>query len=1343
MHLNPSIRLLKSSLFLFLAFFSFPLFVIAQVNQQHALPVKPPTAQHPAQTETVPTAKQDPLPAPGTFVIKWQAPQNLSLPDGSQHKALNFKSVKYTGKEMLPCFFKHVSVTKGQMLASVTLINPVYQPLETAQLSLISRAALTTAIVPKVVSGYAKHLPVADISFIPLRINPSSGQIEKLVSFEWKLIENPEPVHTGRRANKQSFVSASILSTGTWYRIGVTSDGVYKMNYRYLKSLGIDMKTLDPRNLKLYGNGGGMLPFQNSAFRYDDLVQNSIYISNESKGKMDTTDYVLFYGRGQTKWRYNPGPAPCSTKFNHIINTYSDTTYYFINTDLTTPASQRMPVYGETGTTPTNQVNTFDDYAFAENDAVNLIQSGREFYGDLFSAVNSYTYPFNFPNIDLSSKVRIKTDLVARNNDQTTTFDLTCQNTTTSFVVPSVDFATYWATYAAGGDSCIAFTPTSGSLNVTVSKELSGSSPAGTGWMNYVEVNARRALIYTGPQMSFRDTASVGPGKTASFNIAQANSNLRVLDISNFANTAWQSTQRNNTTLSFTVHTDSLRQFIVFDTTAILPTPLALGPVANQNLHGLGQTDMIIITHPAFLAQAERLAEMHLLQDTLTSVVVTPQQIYNEFSSGSQDIVGLRDFVKMFYDRSVSAGQPPRYLLLLGTGSYDPKNRVPNNTNFILAFENDNSIDYSNSYVSDEFYGLLDDSEGAWDSGNDAGFIDIGMGRIPVTTPDQAKAIVDKIVKYTSIGSPPPANSCNTGNCSPMGDWRNTVCFVADDDASDFISQAEQEATMVDTSRWSLNYNIDKIYSDAYQEIQTPGGGLYPTVNIAIDQRVERGALIINYTGHGGEEGWSHKRILQNSDINAWNNICNMPLFMTATCEFSTYDDPSIVSSGELVLLNSNGGGIALLSTTRETYSSPNFFLNQNFYNAVFTPVTGGMPRLGDVYGQTEIASGNDINNRNFTLLGDPAIRLAYPYYGCKTTSLNTVSLSSPTVTDTAHALDQVTVKGYVTDRSGNMLSNFNGTLYPTVFDKPTNLTTLSNDGPSLDPPWPFQLQNSVIYKGKATIKNGMYQFSFPVPKDIAYNYGAGRISYYFENGVNDGAGYSSQLIIGGSSTHLHPDTKGPTVRLYLNDSTFVYDGTTNENPQLYAILFDSSGVNTVGNGVGHDLSAVLDGNTSSPAILNDYYTADMNTYKSGRIRYPYTGLSEGVHTLRLKVWDVYDNSSQAYTEFIVSSSAVMALKHVLNYPNPFTSHTQFFFEDNECCQNLNVSIEIFTVSGKMVKSIQTNVYSDGFRSPPIDWDGRDDFGDKIGRGVYVYRISVRADGKPTVEKYEKLVILN
>jgi Peptidase family C25 len=779
--------------------------------------------------------------------------------------------------------------------------------------------------------------------------------------------------------------------------------------------------------------------------------------------------------------------------------------------------------------------------------------------------------------------------------------------------------------------------------------------------------------------------------------------------------------------------TDNLRQFVAF-TGLSYYTPSAVGKVANQNLHSLSNKDFIIIAYPDFVQEAEQLAAYHENTDGLSTVVVTTDQIFNEFSSGAQDVSAIRDFVKMFYDKASSAAELPNYLLLFGDGSYDPKHRFSSNTNFITSYQSINSTVVTDSYVSDDFFGLLDDSEGLW--AGDA--VDIGIGRFPVKSKLEAQTAVNKVINYKKTGG--VSTATNSG--STFGNWRNVLCFIGDDEDTNLhISDADKLATFVDTMYG--DYNVDKIYLDAYLQETKPGGSRYPGVIEAINRRIDQGALVINYTGHGGELGLAHERIVDVSQINKWSNSDKLFLFYTASCEVSRYDDPERTSAGEYAFLNPNGGAIALFSTVRIVYANPNFYLNRDFWKATFVPINGKMPRLGDLYKYSKTQpGGNSVNSRNFTLLGDPALTLAYPKYDIATDSINTVAVAANS-SDTLKALSFVTVSGHVKDGNGNLNSTFNGVLYPTVYDKSQAITTLSNDGTNVSPPFTFKLQKNILYNGKVSVSNGMFKFSFIVPKDIAYNYGIGRISYYSDNGEEDANGYYEKIVIGGSNNSPVADLVGPEAHLYLNDTKFVFGGLTNENPYLYSILKDANGINTVGNGIGHDITAVLDGSNEKVTVLNEYYQADLNSYKSGTIRYPYTDLTEGKHTLKFKAWDVYNNSSECYTEFVVAKSAQLALSHVLNYPNPFTTRTQFYFEHNQSSNLLDVEVQIFTIAGKLVKTINKIVGTGGYRSDPMEWDGRDDFGDKIGRGVYVYRIKVKTNDGSTAEKYEKLVILN
>jgi hypothetical protein len=502
---------------------------------------------------------------------------------------------------------------------------------------------------------------------------------------------------------------------------------------------------------------------------------------------------------------------------------------------------------------------------------------------------------------------------------------------------------------------------------------------------------------------------------------------------------------------------------------------------------------------------------------------------------------------------------------------------------------------------------------------------------------------------------------------------------------------------------------------------------------------MEKGALIMNYTGHGGANGLAHERVLRIDDVLSWENRDRLPLFMTATCEFSRFDEWEETSAGELVILNPDGGGIALLSTTRLVYSGPNHALNEAFYRYVFKKDENNRNyRLGDIIRLTKNSTSSGINKRNFTLLGDPGLELAYPRHKVRVEAINGTPVSESV--DTLKALGKVTISGLMEDEQGNALEDFNGIVYPTVFDKSSTITTLQNDP---EPKMNFSLRNRVLYKGKASVTNGRFEFSFIVPKDISYHYGFGKLSFYADNGLEDANGSFHQVTIGGSADSAANDSQGPELEVFLNDENFVYGGMTDANPVLLAYVSDSNGINTLGNGIGHDLTAILDGNTNQTIVLNDFYESDTDSYKSGKILYTFKSLEAGPHNLKVKVWDVYNNSSEQTIEFIVNTGEDLVLDHVLNYPNPFTTHTQFFFEHNQPNADLDILVQVFTVSGKLVKTIDYQSPASGYRVGPIDWDGRDDYGSRIGRGVYIYRVKVRTSLGQSAEKFEKLVILN
>jgi hypothetical protein len=1291
----------------------------------------------------------------GIIKVKWHGSFSFQR-KGIIVKTLSFDGVSFIEeKDFLPYLSLKEPCKQGVKLQAIV------QPVLTETLSAQEEASVNKKYVtdnfdiiePSVRT--TRKIPYMCYKLIPIRINKTTGKLEKLVSYriQWQLTSEPllASQRNGNQYNKtQAFAGSSVLSNGSWYKIGTNENAVYKIDKTLLQHMGVDVSSIDPRNIKIYGNGGEILSEANSDFHYDDLTENAIFVQGETDGKFDNNDYILFYGQSPHKWKYNAGKNVC-TRYERNKHYYSDSVFYFLTIDNTSMGKRITPV-SNASAPATNTVTSFDDYIVYEKDIVNIVTSGREFYGENFDNTPSYSFPFTFPNL-LNDTVWIQTDLVGRRVLPLPSgrFDVTYPSSPPSSY--SVSFSYTGSSFdddvAKPGNACTYFMYTNAGVNATMNIGINRTYTDETGWLNYIWVVARRALTMYGNQMTFRDYRSIGTNSVSQFNIQSPSSTLRIWNVTNQFNISEQQTTFAANSYSFTATTDSLEQFIAFDGTSY-KTPGFAGQVTPQNLHAMvsGAVDYIVVAPQSFMNQAEQLVALHANphNENLKGLVVTPDQIYNEFSSGVQDITAIRQFVRMYYK---TASRQPQYLLLFGTGSYKQKDRYdPSNTVLVPTFETYNSWSYINSKTGDDFYAFLDDNEGVIDVDGQPinEFIDMGVGRLTVKNASEATAVTNKIIQYYNRVE--PTSSCCDQATQNTPDWRNWISVIADDanvgstgeDA--FLQQQEANSNLIEQDQ--PRYNIDKIYEDAYQVEAVPGGRRYPDVVTAINNRVAKGALIIGYSGHGDVSELSHEEIITIGQIERWNNINNMPLFFTATCEFSRFDDPNLESAGEDILLNPNGGGIGLFTTTRVAYVSDGWALGPLFYAAAIDSLVGTkLPTLGDIIRITKSTS-QGAGYLHFALLGDPAVTLSYPKQYTRPVQVN-AHVYTPNINDTLFALGKYTISGFVSDVAGNKLNTFNGNMYISVFDKPTVLTTLNNSGntPISTYVINFLQQKSVLYKGKATVKNGDFNYTFIVPKDIMYNFDIGKISYYAQADTTDAGGYYKQIMVGGTSKTPIVDNQGPGIKLYMNDDKFVSGGTTNQNPFIYAMLSDSSGVNTTGNGLGHDITAILDANTPHEVVLNDYYQADLNKFQSGKILYQMHGLSNGNHSLSLKVWDVMDNSSTTSTDFVVAENAQMALTHVLNYPNPFTTSTKFFVEHNQSCEFLNIEVQVFTITGKLVKTILQTVENQGFRTDGISWDGKDDYGDKLGRGVYIYKVTVKNNEGSKADKIEKLVILN
>ena len=1168
------------------------------------------------------------------------------------------------------------------------------------------------------------------------------------------------------------YTNAGSMASGSWYRIAISAPGIYRVDAALLRSLGVNLAGLSSANIRLYGNGGGMLSEPCNGAYADDLRENAIDMEDGGDGVFNEGDYFLFYAPGPHHWIKDS----VNRRFTHIKNIYTELAYYFI--DIGGGGGKR--IVGRGSLPGSNVAVTGVDWrAFHELDTINVLSSGKDWYGEEFSnnpgGVSSRVFTVAPPHAQ--GGVVLSATCMARSIGASSRMSMSVNGAAAGVLdLPAVTDGSY---DVFGKAANLRATAPGGAGALSINFQFTPGGYNAQGWLDWWELSGRGALSLEGfAQLQFRDWVSVGNGRVGSFSLQGADAATQVWDITDPGAPVNVQGSLSGGAFSWTADCSSLHEYIAFNSSGrVLPvaagktgiegaaaypyggvngepngadlgatglfTPLVLGKVNNQNLHQPAVADLLLISDPALLGQAQRLAQFHLQHDRLRTLVVTSSQVYNEFAGGNPDPTAIRDYVKMFYDRSNGdSTKRPHYLLLFGSGSFDFKDRLTDNTNKVPVYESGVSLDPLNTYTSDDFFGMLQDAADV-NAIDKKTILDIAVGRIPARTPAEASAVVDKIVHYADVKT--------------QGPWRNEVTLVADDgDQNLHFQDAEAFAGTIATG--APVFTTDKIYLDAYKEQNTPAGGRYPDVNQAISSGLFNGTLIWNYTGHGSNTRLSNEDIMDQTTVAGFSNPDKLPLFITATCDFAPHDNPLIQSIGAGLLVRPGSGAVALMTTTRLVFAFSNKVINNNYLQMALTPRPDGTYHsLGEAgrltKNYTYQTQTDAVNNRKFTLLGDPAMTLAFPVYKVKTTAIDGKAVGGTPggggggpgmAPDTLKALNRVSISGVVTDNNGAVLNGFNGILYATIYDKPRTARTLGNNPGSI--PTEFQVQDNVLYKGKVPVSQGNFSYSFVVPKDINYQYGKGKISYYAgaaggSGSGMDGNGVFTDVIVGGSGNGTSY-TGGPAIQAYLNDEKFVDGGITNANPILLLHLRDSLGINITGTGIGHDITAVLDNNTQNPLVLNSFYEADLNTYKKGTVRYPLPHMTEGEHVLLIKAWNVANNSGQTSLSFRVVASQRLALTHVLNYPNPFTTHTTFWFEHNRPGEDLSVLVQILTVSGKLVKSIRRTINTAGNRSSDIDWDGLDDYGSKIGRGVYIYRLRVRCSDGSTADVFQKLYIL-
>jgi hypothetical protein len=1110
-----------------------------------------------------------------------------------------------------------------------------------------------------------------------------------------------------------SKAQSSVLATGKWYKMAIDKNGVYRIDQSLFRKMGFTPGNTDPRKIKIYSQPGGMLPQRNSAPRPVDLIENAIFIQGEADGIFNSQDYILFYGEGPDRVRYD------ETKniFAYEKNLYAKSNFYFI-TVSDSPGKRIASADSPGSNFPV--IREFDNYVYHELDQYNELKSGREWFGERFDLTTELTVRFDLANVVENSSIKFVSDVMAQSfgNSSFTVYLNGLQiGSQTITPIPNAQYGIKGRhavdTFQTNATVVSAVGRTTQDIKYQYTKSASGRS---VGYLNYCLLQVKQQLRLYGNQIAFRSISSL-QNPQSTFELSQSTAQVAVWDITNSFEPVIQSTSFTSGITKFSPHTNTLKTFIAFLPSA--PAPKLIGAVQNQNLHGLPSPNLIIVTHPAFKDEAKRLKAHRESFNNLQVLVVTTDEIYHEFSGGKQDVTAIRDMARHFYSKNAGS---LKSLLLFGKGSYDYKDILVDNKNFVPTYQSRNSLHPLQTYSSDDFFGFMEDTEGEWNENPvEHHTMDIGVGRLPVKNLTEAKNVVDKIIRYDT--DPKLSSS-----------WRKNIYFVADDgDFNIHQNQADLMARNIDQN--FTMFNTRKIYLDAFPQIPGAGGEVSPETRSQIEKAFNDGALIINYTGHGAERVWAQERIFDEVLIQKLKNE-RLPLLVTATCEFGRQDDPLFPSGGELCMTQASGGAIGLVTTSRPVSSSTNFDLNQAFYQALFQKDNGKNLSLGEIFKRTKNTSISGVSNRNFSLIGDPSLHLALPEYAIQVTYISTADES-----DLLKALSHVTVKGNITDFFGEQITNFNGTLEATLFDKETSFITLGNE----NPPFAYKQWFNALFRGQSSVKDGIFEFQFVMPKNISYAIDVGKLSLFAsrDGEFSDASGYSTNFTIGSSEENVPMDNIPPIIDLYMEDTSFENGGVTGPNPRLLAFLSDNNGINISGYGIGNSIVAVID--DDELITLNDYYTTVPDDYTKGIIDYRLNGLSLGKHSITLRAWDTHNNSAQATVDFSVTESNGLVINEFSNYPNPFKESTQLYFTHNQAGNDLEAILDLVDYTGKTIISYELTIPGSAYQVDLIEFSrNNDDFLKKLPPGLYLARLVVRslADGSKN-ERVTKLILLN
>lgn len=1106
------------------------------------------------------------------------------------------------------------------------------------------------------------------------------------------------------------YAQSSKLATGNWVKIKVNESGIYQITDADARNWGFS--GVDA--LHIFGMGGNPINETLTASIPDDLPQLPVVRTN---GKL------LFYAQGPLTWKSGNN----GLTFKQVHNPYTDWAYYFVTDNNNFTDSEISKDATVASQTP---VTTFTERLYHEKDTYNAGETGREFFGEDFLYNASQTFTFDLKGLTNESTVYVLTTAGVKQTSTSGNAKFTFQYNGTNLATDRSDQLYYdktlhlvYTNYEMLKSFSLSGTQ---SLNYTIKLNNTNTTLA-MARLNSITVNYERALQLEGKQLAFGTPRTWSKG--GAMTLSGAGANTLVWDVTSPHAPVQLNAQLNGTSLTFATPQSGMREYIAFNTDATYNSPQGAENVTNQDIHAMNTPDMIIITHPRYKEQAQRVADLHATNDTMRVAVLTQDEVFNEFSSGTPDAMAYRMVCKMFYDRGTDAsGHSLKYLLLMGNGSFDNR-QITNEFKGIaypalLTWQSESSSNESSSYTADEVFGILsDNSSSTWSNFP----LNIAVGRFPVKSEAEAKVAVDKLIKYV--------------NNPEYGNWKTKVMLVADEDVTTFMKQDEDFVNRIRNHN-GQDIAIKRVYLDAYEAVSVGASLTFPGARDDMYGALKDGVLIWFYNGHSSPNVISSNSLVRRSDY--LNNMFynRLPLMFATTCELARFDATD-ESGAENMFLNPNGGAIAVYSTTRQAYIDTNAILGGNTYNYMFEyDPDGNTMRLGDI-----TMMGNNkqrqSNNSRYVLLGDPAMRLATPLLRARISAINGQPID-PNNLPVFKARQTVTFTGSIVDYKGKKVENFNGSVHSNLFDCDQSVTT---HGYGEDGPFTYQEHTNRIALSCDSVRGGDFTIKLTIPSEIVAsydNYTPALINLYASDVKNkiDAMGACEDFYIYGYDETIKGDENGPEIKyLGLNSENFNDGDEVNESPLVMASLSDESGINFSNAGIGHSMTLTLDDEIIYSNV-NSFFTAtQMEKGAAGTISYPLHDLTNGHHTLRLRVWDVFNNMSEKTITFNVIKGLKPDIYEVYTTSNPASVETTFYVKHNRPDATLNVGIEVFDLMGRLVWKSQQSGQSTKFTSFPISWDLTDLSGTRVPRGIYVYRATVSTDGVREATKSKKLAV--